>query len=91
MAKLQVSAIPSGTLESYELNIHGHLARDGDTIEIAGQQCGDGSTQFVRFKLTGPAGASLALELRCPREDNPDHVVLKETLQIPPDVVWFKL
>lgn len=91
MAKLQVSAIPSPGLRSYELNIHGRSARDGDTIEISGQECGDGSTQFVRFKLEGDAGATLALTLRCPHQGKPDHIVLNEMLKIPPDTAWFKL
>ena len=93
MAELQVSATPGGALESYTLNVHGHPARDGDTVTIAGQECGDRSTQFVRYKLEGEAGATLRLVLRCPCEDEPGRVVLDETLQILPreSTSWFKL
>jgi len=93
MAELQVSAIPSSTLRSYSLNIHGRMACDGDTVTIVGQECGDGSTQFVRYKLEGETGATLKLVLRCPSGGDPGRIVLDETLQILPaeSVIWFKL
>jgi hypothetical protein len=98
MAKVEVSAIPSSTLKSYELNIHGSNPRDGDIVDISGQACGDGSAQPYRYEITGAPGATLHLVLRCPYEGCPDHVVLDEVFAIPPGAnsasgtnLYFKL
>lgn len=97
MAELAVWAVPGGNLTRYELRIHGLPARDGDFVAVYGD-CGDGSTQFFRYKLFGSAGATLRLVLRCRSDGVLGGIVFDGEFKMPADVdsyesddIFFKL
>jgi hypothetical protein len=97
MAELAVWAVPNARLGRYELRINGLPARDGDFAAVYGD-CGDGSTQFFRYKLYGSAGGRLRLVLRCRTQGVLEGIVFDGAFDMPAGAdsyesedVFFKL